>query len=609
MVKLLIFGVFFNLIIPSIIVSGKPIPVPTYSSVKKQHKITLLDDYSYEIEITQATTIFDAKGISHASYQFIIDQFTEIDHFEVRIINPINDKVIKKIKSKDLKERSLIDNGSIYQDIILKYFNMEPSSFPVRVEMAVNIRKSGNFYFPTWYPQNYHFQKVEAASLEINYPTALGIRHKSQLFEGDFNQESDGETQTLSWTVANVPPSDMDTEESSLTRITLAPVKFGMDGFEADMGTWKSFGLWFYQLNQGRSELPESFRKEIQNMVKDAVNEKEKIQILYQYLQKNYRYVSIQLGLGGWRPMPSEEVLSKKYGDCKGLTLFMQAMLDEVGISADYTLVRAGDDATFDQHFPSNQFNHAILRVRLGQEKYWLECTSSQLPAGFLGSFTKNRNVLVITPEGGEIDHTPAYSEPDFNRTKINASIILREDGNAQIDGAISYHGFPAETIIMKTFDKKEQEVYNVFSAQIGNNGLVINELLLDNTIQWQKISTSLQFSGIVLRYFRNTGKRVFLPLSWLNWSHESGNPSGVYEEEVTIRKHRILAIESIPDNISIQEKTYDLNVFIQIGEKDIVITKHVEIKKPSSLTEEDEKELIKTIQQKLTGELIFTKL
>ncbi len=609
MVRLLIFGVFFNLIIPSIIVCGKPIPIPSYSSVTKQHKITLLEDYSYEIEIIQTTNVFDARGISHASYQLFIDQFTTLDHFEVQIINPINGKTLKKIKSKDLKERSVIDNGSIYQDIVLKYFTMEPSTFPVRVEMAVTIKKSGNFYFPIWHPQNYHNQSVETASLEINYPTALGIRHKSQLFEGDFNQKSDGETQMLSWTVANVPPTDRGTEESSLTTITLAPEKFSMDGFKADMDTWKDFGLWFYQLNQGRSELPESFRKEIQHMVKDAVNEKEKIQILYQYLQKNYRYVSIQLGLGGWRPMPSEEVLSKKYGDCKGLTLFMLAMLEEVGINAQYTLVRAGDDATFDQHFPSNQFNHAILRVSLGQEKYWLECTSSHLPAGFLGSFTKNRNVLVITPEGGEMDHTPAYSDPDFNRTKINASIVLREDGNAQIDGTISYHGFPAETITMKTFDKKEAEVYNVFNAQIGNNGLVINELLLDNTIQWQEISTLLQFSGIVLRYFRNTGKRVFLPLSWLNWNQDTGNSSGVYEEEVSIRKHRMLAIESIPDNINIQEKNYDLNVFIQIGEQDIVITKHVEIKKPASLTEEEEKELIKTIQQKLTGELIFTKL
>lgn len=199
--------------------------------------------------------------------------------------------------------------------------------------------------------------------------------------------------------------------------------------------------------------------------------------------------------------MESEEVLSKKYGDCKGLTLFMQAMLSEVGIPSDYTLVKAGEDPTFDEDFPSNQFNHAILRIKSGDKKYWLECTSSHLPAGFLGSFTRNRKVLVITPEGGEVDQTPTYSDPDFNTTVFNSSILLQQNGNAAIKGTLLQKGFPAEITVMKTYDKKEDEITNLFNGQIGGNGLIINDISLDKKLNGRifKLKSTSQgwFKGI----------------------------------------------------------------------------------------------------------------
>ena len=97
--------------------NGTNFLTPNYSSIQKDYKITLLEDYSYEIEINQVTTIYDKKGLSHASYHFIIDQFTSLDNFDLKVIDPIKEKTIQKIKAKDLQERDLITSGSIYQDL------------------------------------------------------------------------------------------------------------------------------------------------------------------------------------------------------------------------------------------------------------------------------------------------------------------------------------------------------------------------------------------------------------------------------------------------------------------------------------------------------------
>ncbi|MGO8056517.1 hypothetical protein, partial [Rhizobium leguminosarum] len=77
---------------------------------------------------------------------------------------------------------------------------------------------------------------------------------------------------------------------------------------------WENFGRWQKTLISQTNKLPESNAGFYRNLVKDAKSEKEKVQILYKHLQENYRYVGIQLGIGGWKPFPADFTEKKKYG-------------------------------------------------------------------------------------------------------------------------------------------------------------------------------------------------------------------------------------------------------------------------------------------------------
>jgi hypothetical protein len=92
----------------------------------------------------------------------------------------------------------------------------------------------------------------------------------------------------------------------------------------------------------------------------------------------------------------------------------MHAMLQEVGIPSVYTIVHAGQHPVkINTDYPSQQFNHVILCVPQANDTIWLECTDSSAPFNYLGTFTQNRNVLLVDGANSKLVKTPALTEQD----------------------------------------------------------------------------------------------------------------------------------------------------------------------------------------------------
>src|SRR5690625_198168 len=99
-------------------------------------------------------------------------------------------------------------------------------------------------------------------------------------------------------------------------------------------------------------------------MVANEKTNEAKTRKIYQYIQDKVRNVSVQIGIGGWKPMPAMEVDKLSYGDCKALTNYTKVLLDALGIPSYYTVLYA-DSNTIDIHedFVSFQGNHVILGI------------------------------------------------------------------------------------------------------------------------------------------------------------------------------------------------------------------------------------------------------
>ena len=330
---------------------------------------------------------------------------------------------------------------------------------------------------------------------------------------------------------------------------------------------------------------------------------KKKIDILYKYLQQNTRYISIQLGIGGWQPLEASFVGSKKYGDCKALTNFMFSLLKEAGINSLYTLVKAGRGKKYIvDNFPSQQFNHVILSVPLAKDTIWLECTSQTLPAGYLSGFTADRYVLLVTPEGGKLIRTPNYKMKD-NLQSRHVKATLDESGKLLADVVTNYKALQQDDLFMfiNTHTKKEQLESLKKEIDIPNYDIKS----FDYKTTGSRLPVLTESINIVAEnYAQVSGKRIFIQPNILNKStrqlkdaerhYDIDLPNEFTDADtVDITIPTGFVSESIPQPTNISSKFGLYKIACTLVDNKMTLTRLLEIKS-GLFPKSDYKELMK---------------
>ena len=96
--------------------------------------------------------------------------------------------------------------------------------------------------------------------------------------------------------------------------VTIIPVEYNY-AISGSFKDWISYGNWQFDLLQGLNELPDIEKSKILTLIKDIKDEKEKMKILYHYLQDETRYINITIETGGLKPYSATYVSTNKYGD------------------------------------------------------------------------------------------------------------------------------------------------------------------------------------------------------------------------------------------------------------------------------------------------------
>ncbi len=467
------------------------------------------------IEVEEkAITILNAKGDRYAQKVLGYDKLSKVNKLEGALY-AADGKLIRRLKKSDIYDRSAFSDVNFVMDNRYKIATLEHKLYPFTVVWTTEVETTNTMFYPTWGPSVSEKVAVEESQFQVICPKGYNFRHRSYgLPDPQISTDKDGNT-NYQWTERNLIPTEIEPlayywEDSKY--VLTAPVEFEVEGFKGNMQNWEQLGLFMNQLLKGRDNLPLETQEKVKQLTAGLATPEEKIKAVYEYMQKNTRYLSIQLGIGGWQPFEAAFVQQKGYGDCKALSNYTKALLKAIGIDSHYTIIKAGADAksTLLEDFPKSYFNHVILCVPQERDTIWLECTSQTNPFAHLGSFTGNRKALLITEKGGKLVNTRQYSAADNFRSSKTTIDLKQEQPVYTLSRRYGGVQFDAPHYWMST-DPQQQKKWLYEDA--GLPGVTLKNHQFKVATGKEPI-VLLEADGILTEKQSRAGNRIFVPLS-----------------------------------------------------------------------------------------------
>lgn len=538
------------------------------------------EELRFEIRSTRETsfknhfvvTILNEKGDSWAAFSEYYDKHRSIVDVE-GILYDAHGKQLKKIKKKDLEDRSGVSGGTLMDDNRIKRHNFYYRVYPYTVEYTVEIENKSTLFFPMWAPQGGENLSVEYSSISMVSDPEYQVRYKAFQYASEPVVTQEKSKKVLTWTSKNMnavirEPFSPRWHELTTT-VIFGPTEFQMDDYKGNMKNWQDFGKFVHSLRHGRDQLPAHIKSTVHSIADPLSDPREKIARLYEYMQKNTRYISIQLGIGGWQPFPASDVAANGYGDCKALTNYMYSLLQEVGIKSYYALIRAGKNANYiTEDFPSQQFNHVILCVPISaKDSIWLECTSQTMPSGYLGDFTSDRPALLIDENGGKMVRTPKYSL-DENLQSRMIRAVLEENGTLRVTAQNRYSGMQQDDIHGLINSLSKEKVKEHLAEQLNFPTYDINKFdYKEQKSSLPVISETLDIT--VSNYATITGKRLFILPNVMTRSGSklSTDSTRKYDIQLNFEYKDIDSVEiDLPDGYTPESMPKDVSIKSQFG-------------------------------------------
>jgi hypothetical protein len=432
----------------------------------EQKNIVYVNEKKAYIEYSRAVTILNESGEEnysevHVSY----DDFSKVSGISGSVYDE-NGKLVKSLKKYDVYDIKSFDGPEMLDDSRMKVFQFPSYNYPYTIEYSYRIDFKYVMFYPLNFLQNAYRTSVEQSGLQCVIPEELDFNFKAMNLKNPTDSFRTRSRLYLTWQEENLEARQerdyAPSPDKSAPKVFQTSLSFDYHGYQGSFNSWKAYGDWVNKLNAGRDVLDKEYADKARALVQGIPDRRAKIKALYEYMQKNTRYFYVGFDIGGEQPMPANDVAKNGYGDCKALSNYMKALLKAAGIESYYTLVFSGAGENIESDFPSDQFNHIILCVPDGSDTIWLECTNQTIPFNFLGSFTSDRDVLAITPDGGKILRTPEYGKKD-NVIHSTTEVSLSESGNADINIQMSQSGIIYESL--KAISEEKTDIRNEWIA------------------------------------------------------------------------------------------------------------------------------------------------
>src|SRR5208337_458737 len=374
-----------------------------------------------------------AFGQLKFGYSALSDKL-EIDY--VRVIKP--DGTVINAPESGIQDVTY-PNALMYSDFHEKHVSV-PSLRPGDVLEYQFVRTIVNPLTPGQFWASYAFKDrgiVLDEQLEINVPKSRQIKLKNEP-DAEPKVTDAGDRRIYHWEHSHLEVEETDKKKDRPThrRDEDAPPSVQLTTFE----NWQQLGDWYAGLEKDRRQPNDAIKAKAAELVQGKTSAMDKVKAFYDFVSRDFRYVSLSFGLGRYQPHAASEVLANGYGDCKDKNTLLAALLAAQGFESTSVLI--GSQHKLDPDIPSpSQFDHVITRVPVDGQEIWVDSTNGVAPFRMLMLPLRDKQALALPPGGTpELVRTPANLPfASFDRTSIEGS--LNDTGKLTVHFSASARG------------------------------------------------------------------------------------------------------------------------------------------------------------------------
>lgn len=179
-----------------------------------------------------------------------------------------------------------------------------------------------------------------------------------------------------------------------------------------------------------RLESDSALKAEVEKIEAAAPDPKSRAAAALRLVEDKVRYLFLGMHAGNYVPAAADVTWARRYGDCKGKTVLLLALLHALGVEAEPALVSTTGGDGLDQRLPMlGYFDHVMVRAVIDGKVYWLDGTRQgdrgldDIPTPDFGW------VLPVQPKGAKLEKLapPRLTAPSYDRT-------VRLDARAGLD-------------------------------------------------------------------------------------------------------------------------------------------------------------------------------
>ena len=155
--------------------------------------------------------------------------------------------------------------------------------------------------------------------------------------------------------------------------------------------------------------------------------------MIYKWVSRNIRYVSVGLGVGSIVPHAAELTLTNRYGDCKDKATLLAALLAAKGIESELVLINSGNSYGLSPVPGLLELNHAINW--LPEFDVYLDTTAEVAPYGTLPFDQYGKPAIHVVASGQATRQVPVLEK---GAAAFRITTMAQMDWNGRFAGSTS---------------------------------------------------------------------------------------------------------------------------------------------------------------------------